>query len=71
MEIYFEVSWPWLIIPILTIPITLIFFVLTILRSSRNNIPAWKSSQLAALQAMNRRIRAKLGDGIGKNSELE
>lgn len=71
MEIYFQVSWPWLIVPILSIPLTLIFFALTVLRSRRNNIPAWKSSQLAALQALNPRIRAKLGDGMAKNSELE
>ncbi len=58
-------------VPILSIPITLIFFALTVLRSWRNDIPAWKSSQLAVLQALNPRIRAKLGDGMAKNSELE
>jgi len=70
-EVYFQVSWPWLVVPILSIPITLILLSLTILRSSRHQIPAWKSSQLAVLQALNPGIRAKLGDGMARNSELD
>lgn len=71
MEIYFQVTWPWLIVPILSILLTLLLLVLTIRRSRRHNIPPWKSSQLAALQALNPGIRARLGDGLAKNSELE
>ncbi|KAI9704771.1 MAG: hypothetical protein M1836_006551 [Candelina mexicana] len=71
MEIYFQVSWLWLIVPILSIPITLTFLALTILRSWQNNNPAWKSCRLAALQALSPRIKARLGGGMAENSELE
>ena len=71
MEIYFHVTWAWLVVPILSILITLVFFALTILRCWQHGVPAWKSSHLAVLQALNPRIRAKLGDGMAKNSELE
>ena len=71
MDIYFQVSWPWLIVPILSILITLIFFTVTVLRSWRSRIPAWKSSQLASLQALNPSFRVKLGVGMAKASELE
>ncbi|KAI9711687.1 MAG: hypothetical protein M1828_001798 [Chrysothrix sp. TS-e1954] len=70
-EIYFDVSWPWLTLPIVSVVITLALLVLTVRQSRRNGIPAWKSSQLAALQALNPRVRSKLGDGMITNSEMK
>ena len=71
-EVYFHVSWAWLTVPILSVAVTLIFLLLTIQRTRQSSIPAWRSSPLAMLQALDPSIRVNLGgDGMATNSEME
>ncbi len=49
----------------------MIFFALTVLRSRRAKIPAWRSSSLAVLQALDPKIRSQLGGGMRRVSEVE
>lgn len=69
-EVYFDVSWPWLIVPILSVPLTILFLGIVIFAGRRHHIPAWKTSTLASLQALNPNVRAALGDGISRQSEM-
>ncbi|KAL8870401.1 MAG: hypothetical protein Q9174_003547 [Haloplaca sp. 1 TL-2023] len=70
-EIYFSIDWSWLIVPILSIPATLIFLVAVIVRGHRLGVPAWKTSTLASLQALNPQTRAALGNGMYRQSTME
>lgn len=70
-EVYFDVSWSWLVVPIMSVPLTFLFLGIVILSGRRHGVPAWKTSQLASLQALNPSVRAALGDGLYKQSVME
>ncbi|MDI1490434.1 MAG: hypothetical protein OHK93_001637 [Ramalina farinacea] len=70
-EIYFSVSWAWLVAPILSISLTIAFLAATILRSRRLGLPAWKSSQLASLLALDPETRTALGKGMSSQSRTD
>ncbi|MCJ1475704.1 hypothetical protein MMC13_004367 [Lambiella insularis] len=70
-DVYFRVTWAWLVVPVLSIPLTLLFFALTAARSARHNVPAWKANRLAVLRALSPGVRARLGEGMARNSEME
>ncbi|KAL8865305.1 MAG: hypothetical protein Q9174_006958, partial [Haloplaca sp. 1 TL-2023] len=49
-EVYIQIQWGWMVVPIATVMLSLVFLILTMYLSRYNGIPAWKSSVLAALQ---------------------
>ena len=50
--IYIIVSFRWLILPILSIILTLFFLLAVIFETARSGVPAWKASPIAALLAL-------------------
>ncbi|KAL8915657.1 MAG: hypothetical protein Q9172_006787 [Xanthocarpia lactea] len=69
-EVYIQIEWTWMIVPIATIILSLIFLLITIHLSWQRRIPAWKSSLLAVLLGLNSETRSELG-GIGQLKEME
>ena len=70
-EIYFSVSWPWLLAPIASVLFTLVFLFATALKSSRAGIPAWKSSELASMMALSQGAKEILGNGLRSLEDME
>ena len=60
--LYFDLQWAWLVVPMLAIILAFIFLLLTISQSHRYQIPAWKSSQVAAMQSLSPEVREAVGD---------
>ncbi|KAI9738733.1 MAG: hypothetical protein M1834_008238 [Cirrosporium novae-zelandiae] len=48
-ETYIHIRWQWLILPVSLLMLSLVFLIITMLVSNKQNIPVWKSSQLALL----------------------
>ncbi|KAI9734350.1 MAG: hypothetical protein M1834_002456 [Cirrosporium novae-zelandiae] len=48
-EVYIHVRWPWLILPVTLVGLTILFLVLTILETMRSKAMVWKSSPLPYL----------------------
>ena len=61
-EPYFDIQWAWLVVPILSVVLTFVFLLATIYQSRRHHIPAWKSSQIAAMQSLSPEARKAVGD---------
>ena len=59
-EIYIDVNFYWLILPIFTVTFALILLVVVIQQSREYGIPAWKSSQLETLRMLALEPRAVL-----------
>lgn len=49
IEVYIAVNFYWLILPIAAVLLTLLLVAIVVFESKSRHIPAWKSSQLAAL----------------------
>ncbi|KAJ4246011.1 hypothetical protein NW762_013755 [Fusarium torreyae] len=63
-QIYVRISWGWLAAPIVFVVLTLLFFVVTLIYSrvrKIGDVPAWKSSLLAALQSPDADLHQLLG----------
>ncbi|KAL8703517.1 MAG: hypothetical protein Q9201_003302 [Fulgogasparrea decipioides] len=60
-EVYIEIQWAWMIVPIAAVVLSLIFLLSTIYLSRRSKIPAWKSSLLAHLSSLNTEMRKDVG----------
>ena len=56
--------WAWLVAPIATVPFTIFFLLAIIFRTRNAHVPAWKSSQLAAILALHPNVRNILGGGM-------
>lgn len=60
-EVYIQIQWAWMIVPIATLVLSLILLLLTIYLSRRSRIPAWKSSLLAVMFSLNSETRRDVG----------
>ncbi|KAL8833563.1 MAG: hypothetical protein Q9176_007921 [Flavoplaca citrina] len=69
-EVYIQIEWAWMIVPITTVILSLIFLLITIHQSRQRKIPAWKSSLLAVLLGLSSETRSDLG-GIIRTKEME
>ncbi|KAL8980961.1 MAG: hypothetical protein Q9205_004112 [Flavoplaca limonia] len=69
-EVYIQIEWAWMIVPITTVILSLIFLLITIHQSRQRKIPAWKSSLLAVLLSLSSETRSDLG-GIIRTKEME
>lgn len=69
-EVYIQIEWAWIIVPIATILLSLVFLLLTIRSSRQQRIPAWKSSLLAVLLGLNSETRNEMGATRG-TKEME
>ncbi|KAG8533521.1 uncharacterized protein KY384_002307 [Bacidia gigantensis] len=56
-EIFIKVNFFWLILPIAAVLWVLMFLVIVIIQSKRAGIPAWKTSQLQAMQVLEPGVR--------------
>ena len=70
-EVYIDIVWAWLVAPIATIPFTILFLLSTIVKTWRAKIPAWKSSQLAALLALSPAVRDMLGGAMDSQGVMD
>lgn len=70
IEVYIQIVWPWMIVPVASIFLSLIFLVLTMSLSKRRKIPVLKSSLLAALLGLDTDTRRDLG-GITSAAAME
>lgn len=50
--IYISVNFHWLILPSLSLILTLLFLLAVIFETARSGVPAWKASPIAALLAL-------------------
>lgn len=48
-EPFLRVRWIWLVVPFVVVLLAMIFLVATIVRTSRDGLPVWKTSSLAAV----------------------
>ena len=64
-EVYFKFQWPWMIVPIAAVILSLVFLLLTIELCRRSTIPAWKSSLLALLLSLSSGLRRDTGGAKG------
>ncbi|KAL8648051.1 MAG: hypothetical protein Q9226_006159 [Calogaya cf. arnoldii] len=69
-QVYIEIEWAWMIVPIAALILSLAFLLLTIYLSRQSKILAWKSSLLAVLLSLNSETRAELG-AIRRPKEME
>ncbi|KAL8666618.1 MAG: hypothetical protein Q9168_007445 [Polycauliona sp. 1 TL-2023] len=69
-QVYIEIEWTWMIVPIITVILSLVFLLLTIYSSRQSRIPAWKSSLLAVLFGLGSDTRSGLGV-LGPPKEME
>lgn len=69
-EVYIDIEWVWMVVPIATVILSLIFLLVTIRLSRRSKIPAWKSSLLAVLLGLSPQTRSDFG-GIRRPKEME
>ncbi len=69
-EVYIQIAWPWMILPIASICLSLIFLVLTMSLTKRRMIPVLKSSLLAALLGLDTDTKRDLG-GITSAAAME
>lgn len=60
-EVYIQIVWPWMILPIASVSLSLIFLMLTMSLTKRRKIPVLKSSLLAALLGLDTDSRKALG----------
>ena len=64
-EVYLKFQWPWMIVPIAAVILSLVFILLTIEISRRSKVPAWKSSLLALLLSLSSGLRRDIGGAKG------
>ena len=69
-EVYIQIEWAWMSVPIATVILSLVFLLITIHQSRQRKIPAWKSSLLAFLLGLSSETRSELG-GIIRPKEME
>lgn len=70
-EVYIAVNFYWLILPTAAVLLALLLVAVVVLESKSRQIPAWKSSQLAALFSIDSGTRGALVDaGIGQVQKL-
>ncbi|CAO1602441.1 hypothetical protein XANCAGTX0491_006050 [Xanthoria calcicola] len=69
-EVYIQIEWAWLIVPIAAVGLSLIFLLLTMYLSRKRKIPAWKSSLLAVLLGLTSEARRDWGT-IRRPREME
>ncbi len=69
-EIYIQIVWPWMILPIASIILSWVFLVLTMSITKRRKIPVLKSSLLAALLGLDTDTKRDLG-GITSVAAME
>ena len=50
--IYIVISFRWLIVPVLSTILALVFLLAVMVETARHGIPAWKASPIAALLAL-------------------
>jgi hypothetical protein len=48
-EVYIQVRWPWLILPITLVALTILFLTLTVVETARSKVEVWKSSPVPLL----------------------
>ena len=60
MVVFISVDFRWLIVPILSIGLGLIFLLAVIFETWRSGAPIWKDGQLDALYAIDAETRARL-----------
>ncbi|KAI4252523.1 MAG: hypothetical protein L6R42_007923 [Xanthoria sp. 1 TBL-2021] len=56
-EVYIQIEWAWMIVPIAAVLLSLVFLLLTMHLSRKSKIPAWKSSLLAVLLGLDSETR--------------
>ncbi|KAI4234003.1 MAG: hypothetical protein LQ349_004076 [Xanthoria aureola] len=69
-EVYIQIEWAWLIVPVAAVGLSLVFLLLTIYLSRKRKIPAWKSSLLAVLLGLTSETRRDWG-AIRRPREME
>ncbi|KAL8880445.1 MAG: hypothetical protein Q9198_002147 [Flavoplaca austrocitrina] len=69
-EVYIQIEWAWMSVPIATVILSLIFLLITIHQSRQRRIPGWQSSLLAVLVGLSPETRSDLG-GIIRPKEME
>jgi hypothetical protein len=70
IELFVQVSWPWLILPLCILVLTFVFLMATILRTlvEKDEVGIWKTSAIAALryglpEKIQQKIQASQADG--------
>ena len=71
MAVFISVDFRWLIVPILSIGLSLVFLLAVMFETWRSQAPIWKDGQLDALYAIDPGTRVMLEalDGAGMKSE--
>ena len=69
-KVYIQIVWPWMLLPIASIILSLVFLVLTMSLTKRRKIPVLKSSLLATLLGLDTDTRRDLG-GITSAAAME
>ncbi|KAL9580095.1 MAG: hypothetical protein Q9212_004696 [Teloschistes hypoglaucus] len=69
-DVYIQIEWGWMAVPIAAVILSLVFLLLTISMSRRNRIPAWKSSPLALMYGVEAELRKELGR-LGRPLDME
>ena len=69
-EVYIQIQWPWMIVPIASVLLSFLFLVLTMALTKRRRIPVLKSSLLAVLVSLDTDARKGLG-GINSPAAME
>ena len=60
-QVYISVDFRWLIVPIASVIFAFIFLLAVMAESRRCGVPAWKSSQTAALLCLDEAARKQVG----------
>ena len=69
IEVYIAVNSYWLILPIAAVLLALLLLAIVVFESKSRHIPAWKSSQLAALLSVDSGTRMALFDANTREAE--